>query len=315
MAARKSKVAMSKKVTTPSSKSKPMEPTTSAGKAEAAREVKKEAEAAAPIAPIAEGAVKHISFNKIDLDDTTFMFRAALRTGPLQEHISKHGQQVPIVVRRIEGTQRYQLISGFRRVTAIKALGWPTVAAIIRNDLDDDAQAFVASVTENSSRKTYSDIDRALVIRAYRKRGQGQLEIGKMLGLTSDRQVRKVESLLDLPQSVQTAIDDQDVPFSASHAVILKQRSATVEDLKWSDWPGRVVKEKMTVSQLKRALNAAYDQQKSSGFVSLFRADLTDRSKGVFRLQPTKIEVGRLNQDERAKLTQELELILAALKG
>jgi hypothetical protein len=42
--------------------------------------------------------VEHIPLSKVDLDDRTFMFRAALRVGPLKDSIEADGLQVPIIV-------------------------------------------------------------------------------------------------------------------------------------------------------------------------------------------------------------------------
>lgn len=96
---------------------------------------------------------------------------------------------MPIIVRSYgkgRGT-RYQIISGFRRTTAVRDLGFEAIPAVVRTDLEDDEEAFRASVLENTQRKTYSDIDRALVIRGYDERGHTGREIAEVLGLTRNR--------------------------------------------------------------------------------------------------------------------------------
>ena len=65
------------------------------------------AEPTAPAGPaiLATAKVEHIHLDKLDIDDTTYMFRAALRAGPLKESIAAEGQQMPIVVRKVGKTR------------------------------------------------------------------------------------------------------------------------------------------------------------------------------------------------------------------
>jgi len=252
----------------------------------------------------------------LDFEDETFRFRAALRIGPLRASIASEGQQLPIVVRKRGQTRRlrYQIVSGFRRATAMRALGAPTIAAIVRNDLDDDESAFRASVLENSQRKTYSDLDRALVIKSYEDRGYRSVDVAMVMGL-SKRQKNNLKSLLDLPRIVQEAIDDPEGLFTATHGLALKQLKGRYPGLDYGHWVRRVnVSEGLSVSRLKRAVNAHYRSGDTRGDVgSLFRTSDTRLEHGVFRLQPLKIEVARLSADQKAALRSELGQILAAL--
>lgn len=89
------------------------------------------------------------------------------RIGPLEddilelsESISRHGQQVPILLRphpRLSG--RYQVVYGRRRLAAIKALGIP-VKALIRTLTDEEA--VLAQGQENNLRKDPSFIEKTL---------------------------------------------------------------------------------------------------------------------------------------------------------
>ncbi len=263
--------------------------------------------------------VEHIPLSRVDLHDETYRFRAALRIGPLKQSLEHQGQQLPVVVRKIGHIRamRYQLISGFRRATALHELGAPTIAAIVRHDLDDDEAAFRASVLENSQRKTYSDLDRALVIQQYEARGYRSSDVAELMGL-SKRQKNNLKSLLDLPRTVQVAIDDPASPFTATHGLVLKQLKGRYPRLHYSTWVQATVEGNdrtgLSVSQLKRAVNARYRATEAARSVgSIFRADDTDPSRRVFRLQPMKIDVDALSEDERADLRAELQALLAVL--
>lgn len=78
----------------------------------------------------------------------------------LRDSISRHGQQVPILLRphpKLSG--RYQVVYGRRRLAAIKGLGTP-VKALIRTLSDEEA--VLAQGQENNLRKDPSFIEKAL---------------------------------------------------------------------------------------------------------------------------------------------------------
>ncbi|SEO22296.1 chromosome partitioning protein, ParB family [Pseudorhodobacter antarcticus] len=78
----------------------------------------------------------------------------------LRDSISRHGQQVPILLRphpTLSG--RYQVVYGRRRLTAIKGLG-TTVKALIRTLSDEEA--VLAQGQENNLRKDPSFIEKTL---------------------------------------------------------------------------------------------------------------------------------------------------------
>jgi ParB/RepB/Spo0J family partition protein len=259
-----------------------------------------------------------LRLDAIELDDETFRFRAALRLGPLKESLNLEGQQVPIIVRDVgtSAMSMYQIISGFRRVRSLQDLGIQTVSAVVRTDLDDDELAFRTSVLENSNRKTYSDIDRALVIRRYEEEGHSTVDVADLMGL-STRQKNNLRALLDLPASVQAAIDDPDSHFGATHALVLRQLAGKHGDLDYEHWVHVVAAgndgQGLSVAQLKRHVNAHFRGQREEDRSSLFRASETNPGKGVFRLQPMRIEVAKLTENEKDGLRAELSSLLAAL--
>ncbi len=243
-------------------------------------------------------------------DDQTYMFRAALRVGPLKDSLHRQGQQVPIVVRkRGRGQRKYQVISGFRRVAAAKELGWSELFAIERELTDEEA--FRASVLENTARKTYSDIDRGYVIRAYKTRGHTSTEIGRMMGLTK-RQINNLNGLLELPELVQQAIDDPDQHFKTTHGLTLRKQAHKYPDIDYSAWIEMVNREELTVAKLTRALNKEYRPDAAPEVQSVFQ-DGTNISGGVFRFAPVKIAVANLSDAEKKRIKGELQKLIKQL--
>ncbi len=100
----------------------------------------------------------------------------------LRASIEARGQQVPIEVTRLE-EGRYGLISGLRRLTALRALhghdpegGFGRVQALLRQP-QDAAQAYLAMVEENEIRAGLSYYERARI--ALRAVEQGAFENSK----------------------------------------------------------------------------------------------------------------------------------------
>ena len=250
--------------------------------------------------------VVDLPLDQIDLDDQTFMFRATLRVGALRRSIEAIGQQTPITVRP-GSNDGYQVISGFRRLRCLRDLDRPTVRAIIRTDLDDPAAAYTASVCENTARKTYSDIDRAIAIKRFEQAGLASLDAASMMGL-SKRQKNRLKSLLTLPPSLQAAIDDPDQPFSASHGIVLRKLESKYPPLKYARWVTATNQDALSVTALERRVHAAH-RRLDPPQPSMFRAAETDPEAGTFRLQSIKIDLAELTDDERATLLAELDLL------
>ena len=264
------------------------------------------------VSPIGETKVQHIPIDELDLDDETFMFRAALRTGELKNSILAHGQQMPIVVLgRSRGQRKYRVISGFRRANAIREIGWDTVAAIVRTDLDDEA-AFRASVLENTARKTYTDLDKAYVMKTLQDRGMGSEEVATLMGLKV-RQKNNIMSLLKMPQVVQNALADVNPSFTTTHALLLRQMAGRYEQLDYAYWIRMCLDTGVSISQLKRAINAKYRPQADKGFTTIFNDSATDWDKGEIRLMPIRLSLAALSSEDRDLLKKQLRRLVERL--
>jgi len=256
--------------------------------------------------------IAEIALEKLLFDDTSLMFRASLRVRDLVESIAAEGQQIPIIVRPAPDSEHYQIISGFRRATAMRQLGLPGIAAIIRYDLNDDEAAFRTAIVENEQRKTYSDIDRALVIRRYQQSGWTSFDIAELMGLRR-RQLLYIRSLLDLPAPIQAAIDDPDDHFSATHGIELGRLQRKYPQIDLPTWIARVNGECMSVSKMKRDIGRAYRPTTKPRLGSIFNESATDKSGGVFRFDAVKVVVADLDAQEREQLLGELQELMEAL--
>jgi len=80
------------------------------------------------------------------------------------------------VVRRVNGA--YELIAGHRRLAAATQLGWRQIAAVVRNESDD--QAYLLTLTENLQRENLSPKEEAAALEVLvRERGWSTRQVGE----------------------------------------------------------------------------------------------------------------------------------------
>jgi ParB family chromosome partitioning protein len=108
----------------------------------------------------------------------------------LVDNLRAHGQLEPIVVARLPGTDRYEIITGQRRFLAHKRLGWTTILAAILPESVDQTTARALSISENVVRTELNPKDLIDACTAlYRKYGSVRA-VSEELGLA----VHKVAS-------------------------------------------------------------------------------------------------------------------------
>ena len=84
-----------------------------------------------------------IPLEQLDEDDT-FQLRPVGEVGRLAMDLARLGQAFPVDVRRREGTERLQLVAGFRRVAALRFLQRTAVLARVHARLSDEDALLVA---------------------------------------------------------------------------------------------------------------------------------------------------------------------------
>jgi ParB family chromosome partitioning protein len=120
----------------------------------------------------------------------------------LAESIETHGLLQPIVVRRLG--ERYQLISGERRLRAAIKAGWPDVPVYVRDA--DDRQIAELAIVENLQRKDLNALEKAASFQQYLDTyGCTQEELAVRLAIDRST-VANLIRLLELPVMVQAAL-------------------------------------------------------------------------------------------------------------
>lgn len=131
--------------------------------------------------PLEAIAPDHLTRDRLPVEDE--------ETAALRESIRLHGQRAPIEVTPLAGALPYGLISGWRRLAALKALHaetgearFATVQALVRRP-EAAADAYVAMVEENEIRVGLSPYERARVAALATDRGVFESEKKALLAL------------------------------------------------------------------------------------------------------------------------------------
>jgi ParB/RepB/Spo0J family partition protein len=179
--------------------------------------------------------LQDVPVEALDPADHAFQYRLRISTDDLYESIRREGQQEPI---HLLEPSPYRIVDGFRRVEAIRRLGSRTVRAFVHDGLTEE-QAHSLAFVNNVVRKNLSPLEKAHGIHLARQRGRNLADVARCLGL-SEKQVRRYEQLIQLPEDLLMLVDAGKVPMT--HALVLVDCTAVnvcewalkASDLGWS---------------------------------------------------------------------------------
>ena len=133
--------------------------------------------------------------------------------GRLAESLRKFGQLQPVLVRK-QGA-RYILVAGERRWRAAKLSGMPTIQCLVCRGGDVRSIQLV----ENLMREDLQPIEQAKAYKEMmKKEGWKVRELARHLHLEHSR-VAKALKLLELPASVQKAVDKGTIPPTTAYEI------------------------------------------------------------------------------------------------
>ncbi|GAA0290937.1 ParB family chromosome partitioning protein [Gracilibacillus halotolerans] len=136
----------------------------------------------------------------------------------LAQTLHTHGMIQPIVVRKIDESENYEIIAGERRWRAATSLEWETVPVIIR-EMNDKETASVALI-ENLQREELTVIEEAIAYEKLIEMHQlTQEALAQRLGKSQSTIANKMR-LLKLPEPVQQAIMEKKITERHARALI-----------------------------------------------------------------------------------------------
>lgn len=174
----------------------------------------------------------------------------------LAESLKTHEMLQPVLVR--QRGERFELISGERRLRAATLAGWTHIPARIR-EADDRLVAELA-IVENLQRKDLDPIEKALSFRRYLDEHDAtQDDLAARLKI--DRAtVANLMRLLDLPEPVQNAVRQNDI--TAGHARALLRLDDDDLQVAWTD---RIKAEGLSVRTIERMVQDELDREDGEG--------------------------------------------------
>jgi ParB family chromosome partitioning protein len=96
----------------------------------------------------------------------------------LAASLQAYGLLQPVVVRSVNGN--YDLVAGHRRLAAAKQLGWQRIAAVVRDESDD--QAYLLTLTENLQRDDLTPKEEAAALEVLiREHGWTTRQVGEAI--------------------------------------------------------------------------------------------------------------------------------------
>jgi ParB family transcriptional regulator, chromosome partitioning protein len=185
----------------------------------------------------------------------------------LSESIRMHGLIQPVTVRPV-GSERYELISGERRLRATKMAGITTIPAYVREVDDDELIAF--ALIENVQREQLNPIEIALGYkRLIEECSYTQDQVAAKLGKNRST-VTNMLRLLTLRPSIQQALKTSVITTGHARSLI------SVEDAKTQDrLLNKAIQEDWSVRQIEDAVRKL-DQKKNTGNRVLKEKDQKD---------------------------------------
>ncbi|MGM8365463.1 nucleoid occlusion protein [Virgibacillus sp. W0181] len=137
----------------------------------------------------------------------------------LAQTIHTHGMIQPIIVRKAEEEELYELIAGERRLKAVQLLEWEEIPAIIR-DMTDTETASVALI-ENLQREELTVIEEAAAYeQLLQLHGLTQEALAQRLGKSQSTIANKLR-LLKLPEEIREALLSKSITERHARALIL----------------------------------------------------------------------------------------------
>lgn len=207
----------------------------------------------------------------------------------LAASITLHGLIQPITVRAL-GEQKYELISGERRLRASKLAGLAEIPAYIREI--NDQQRMAMALVENIQREQLNPIDEALGYeRLMQECGFTQEQVSIQVG-KSRSAVANMLRLLSLPPVVQTALKEGKVSMGHARALILLKNeevmASVIEKIFEEGWSVREVEAWAKTQEKKRQLQPTVKQSKLTPFAQAFEKQFSTAFGTRVKLRPKK---------------------------
>lgn len=208
----------------------------------------------------------------------------------LAESIKEFGVIQPIVVRKIDGEEKYEIITGERRYRATKKIGINTIPSIVVKNIDDISSLEMALI-ENIHRDNLSPMEKAYTFKQLIDEFKITHEkLSRRIG-KSRTSITNSLRLLTLPIEVQKLINEEKI--SEGHARSILAVSGKEERIKLA---GLIVKKGLSVRDAERLVGKKdkHAQEKEANKILQFsKFPEISRRMSNYLNTPVKITMGK----------------------
>lgn len=207
------------------------------------------------------------------------------RLEELAQSIREHGLLEPIVVRRVQGQDRFEIIAGERRWRASQRAGLKEVMVVVK-DVTPKA-AFELALIENVQREDLNPVELAEALgRLVKEHGYSQDQLAQRLG--KDRTtITNSLRLLRLPERVRARVIRGELSEGHARALLGVPEAARMEEL-----AERVVRGRMSVRQCEALVRGAKKKAKKGAAPAGGKSSsVRDLEQRLTRAAGTKVEV------------------------
>lgn len=157
-----------------------------------------------------------VSLSSIDLEDNTFRITTDKRIEDLILSIKSVGLLNPPIL--IKKTSGFQIISGFRRISACLSLGMTQIPARIVDSDRKKLECVKFAITENSLQRTLNLIEQSrsfYMLSGFYKDNDHLTETASALGLPDNPSIiNKVKKICKLPHDIQNGVLSNTISLS-----------------------------------------------------------------------------------------------------
>lgn len=208
----------------------------------------------------------------------------------LADSIREFGIIQPIIVRRLNGEERYEIITGERRLRAAKQVGLTSIPAIINVNIDDTS-SLVMALIENIHRENLSPIEQAHTYKQLLDEFNITHEdLSKKVGKSRATITNSIR-ILNLPVSVQKLIDEGKV--TTGHAKVLVSLKKADDQLLIAEL---IIKNDLSVREVEKIVNLRNNppvKKLPESIVQLTKLPALSQKISDFLNAPVKIKQGK----------------------
>lgn len=216
----------------------------------------------------------------------------------LAESIKEFGVIQPIVVRRLDREEKYEVVTGERRCRAIRKIGINTIPSIVVKDVDDRASLEMALI-ENIHRDDLSPMEKAYTFKQLIDEFKITHEqLSKRIG-KSRASITNSLRLLSLPLEVQKLIDEEKISEGHARSILAiegKEKRVKIANL--------IVKDGLSVRDVERITAKKREPAGDKGakkVLQFSKLPEISRRMSEYLGAPVKITMGR----KKGKITIE----------